>query len=291
MKKAVVVSLLLLAVLIALSSCSHIRKFDSCHPVNHPMSKWEGDAEGLHFELYIGDEEHEDFMVIDYGIKKISYLVFWHQNYASQMSLNDVRECTLDENESPTYQSPHLERSNWDIELIDETHCKFVSHGVGEIEDATSNIPELMMPTEIVMMRTQSELNKENFPEIEADESYGLCPTYRYGTQWISDDNKVIIENIKSGYNSTAGTSKVTFVEEPDSVYYIGFFELDHKAYLLKWEEETYFTASKFAHSKEEWQCEYFENYFVAQVIRSEHYDPGHILTFTLVDTPLDSNE
>ncbi len=291
MKKAVAASLLLIAVLLSLSSCIHIIKFDSCHPVNHPMSKWEGDAEGLHFELYIGDEEHEDFMVIDYGIQKISYLVFWHQNYLSQMSLNDVRECTLDENESPIHQSLNLKRSYWDIELIDETHFKFVAHGAVEIADVTSNIPELMMPNEIVMTRTQAEINKENFPQIERDESYSLCPTYRYGTQWVSDDNKVIIENIESRYNLSAGTSKVTFVEEPDSVYYIGFFELEHKAYLLKWEEETYFTASKFVHSKEEWQCEYFENYFVARVIRSEHYEPGHILTFTLVDTPLDSNE
>lgn len=79
MKKAVVFLSFLLVALLFLSSCSHIRKFDSSHPVNHPMSKWEGDAEGLHFELYIGDEEHNDFMIIDYGNKKISYLVWWHQ--------------------------------------------------------------------------------------------------------------------------------------------------------------------------------------------------------------------
>lgn len=292
MKKAVAVLSLFLAVLLSLSSCRHIRKYDSCHPVNQPMSKWEGDAEGLHFELYIGDEERKDFMVIDYGNKKISYLVCWHQNYASQMSINDVRESSVDENKSPVNQILNLRRGGWDIELIDETHFKFV-HGSVEIPDATCDIPEVMLPNEIVMTRTQSEIGNENFPQIEKDEAYDRCPTYRYGTQWVSDDNKVIIDNIESSGTYTAGTSKVTFADEPNSVYFIGFFELDYKVYLMKWEEDSllYFSKSEFVKSTEEWQCEYFENYFTARVVRSKHYEPGHILTFTLVETPLNSKE
>lgn len=289
MKKTVALLSFLLVVLLLVSSCSHIRKYDSCHPVNHPMSKWEGDADGLHFELYIGDEEHRDFMVIDYGNEKISYLVWWHQNYLSQMTINDIRESSLDENESPVHQVLNLRRGSWDIELIDETHFKFI-HGLAEISDAKSYIPEAMLPNEIVMTRIQSKIGDENFPSIEKDENYDFCPTYRYGTQWISDDNRIIIDNIESSGTYTAGTSKVIFADEPNAVYYIGFFELDHKAYLMKWEEDSlfYFSKSKFVKSTEEWQCEYFENYFTARVIRSEHYEPGHILTFTLVETPLE---
>lgn len=289
MKKAVVFLSFLLVALLFLSSCSHIRKFDSSHPVNHPMSKWEGDAEGLPFELYIGDEEHNDFMIIDYGNKKISYLVWWHQNYLSQMTINDIRESSLDESISPADQVLHLLRGSWNIDLIDETHFKFI-HGSAEFPDATNNIPEVMLPNEIVMTRTRWDLGNESFPQPKRDEAYDLCPTYRYGTQWVSDDNMITIDNIKSRGTYTSGTSKVTFAEEPNSVYYIGFFELDYKAYLMKWEEDSlfYFSKSKFANSTEEWQCEYFENYFTARVIRSEHYEPGHILTFTLVETPLE---
>ena len=288
MKKAVALLLFILTLFPSLFSCRDIRKFDSCHPVNHPMSKWEGDAKGVHFELYIGDKEHKDFMIIDYGNKKISYLVWWHQNHLSQMTINDIRESSLDENESHVHQVLHLRRGGWDIDLIDETHFKFV-RGSAEFPDATSNIPEVMLPNEIVMTRIQSKISNENFPSIEKDKAYDLCPTYRYGTQWVSDDNKIIIDNIESGGTYTAGTSKVIFAQEPSSVYYVGFFELDYKAYLMKWEEDSlfYFSNSKFVKSKEEWQCEYFENYFTARVIRSEHYEPGHILTFTLVETPL----
>lgn len=292
MKKAVAVLLLLLSAGLSLSSCMHIKKYDSCHPVNHPMSKWEGYAEGVQFELYIGDDEYKDFMVIDYGNKKISYLVRWHRNYASQISITDVRESFVDENKSPVKQTLNLPRGSWDIELIDEIHFKFVRGSV-KVPDATCDIPEVTLPSEIVMVRIPSEISSENFPQIEKDEAYDRCPTYRYGTQWISDDNKVIIDNIKSSGTYTAGTSKVTFVEEPNLVYLIGFFELDYKVYLTKWEQDSlfYFSKSEFLKSTEEWQCEYFENYFTARVVRSEHYDPGHILTFTLLETPLDSKE
>lgn len=285
MKKSVVLLSFLLVVLLLLSSCSYIRKYDTCHPAKQPMPKWEGDAEGLHFELYIGDEEHEDFMIIDYENKKLSYLVWWHQNYLSQMTINDIRESSLDESISPADQVLHLLRGSWDVELIDETHFELI-HGPEEFPDAICDTPEATLPNEIVMTRTLSDLGNENFPQIGRDEAYDLCPTYRYGTQWISDDNRVVINNIESSGTHTAGTSKVTFTEEPNSVYLIGFFELDYKACLMKWEEDSlfYFSKSNFASSTEEWQCEYFENYFTARVIRSEHYEPGHILTFTLVE-------
>ena len=224
MKKAVALLLFWVAVLLSLSSCSHIIKFDSCHPINHPMSKWVGDCTDIHMELYVFDDELGEYMVIDYGDKKISYLVWWHQNYFSQMSTRDVRESFIDENQASWRQDLHLSRDWWDVELIDETHFKLVKRDV-QISDIKCDIPELMLPNEVIMTRVETELTSEDIPQLEQDENYIFCPTYHYGTKWISDDNKVSFDGIKGD-----GTAKVTFAADPNSVYCIGFFEVNSKA-------------------------------------------------------------
>ena len=278
MKRVATALVFTLILSLLLSSCDYL-KFDTCHPTNQPMSKWEGDAEGLHFELYIGEGELEDFMVIDYGNKKIPYLVCWYKSYLTQMTVSDIRESVLNQ-EMPAYeQNPHLLMSAWNINLINET-CFKITNDPTPPSNIKCKIPELSLPKEIIMTRVENGLSEEDFSQIARDEAYDLCPIYRYGTQWVSDDNKVII-------NLVADTDiKITFAEEPNSAYHIYFSEVDYKAYLIKWEEYSlfYFSDQIFLSATEEWQCEYFENYFRARVIRSEHYEPGHIITFTLVE-------
>lgn len=184
-----------------------------------------------------------------------------------------------------TYFTP-INLKQYGFKEIDETHFKFTK---GEVQSSETkcDIPELMLPNEIIMTRTQSDLNEEEFPEIEKNDNYDFCPTYRYGTKWQSDDDQVVINNIDC-FGNLAGKSSVTFTTEPNSVYYIAFFEVNSKAYLVRWENDSLsdFSEQEFRKATEEWQCEYFENYFTAQVIRSNYYEVGHTISFTLVEIP-----
>ena len=287
MKKIVVLLMMLSTFFFQLTSCSHIRKYDSCHPVNHPMSKWEGDAEGLHFELYIGDEEHRDFMVVDYGNKKIFYLVWWHRDYASQMSIRDKREFIGDVEHS--YTNTHQAISYWNIDLVKEDCFKMSGHeGQGTIGEC--KIPELMLPNEVTMTRVLEGLFENDFPQIEQDDSYKFCPIYRRGTQWVSDDNQFEI-CIDTKPHSNDDISEVVFTADQNAKFFVKFFEVESKAYLIKQENESakFFTKYSFTSATEEWKCEYFEDYFLATVIRSEYYEPEHILTFTLLPSSTES--
>ena len=95
-------------------------------------------------ELYICDDD--DLMVIDYGEKKTTYYVWWHQNYLAQMSVRDMEAVS-----SGVYWN-HSAIGFWDVELVNET-CFKLTNG-----HTTS------LPTEITMTRVQTELSEEEIP-------------------------------------------------------------------------------------------------------------------------------
>ena len=143
MKKIIALAICLLF-LVSLTSCSSITKFEKCHPSQQQMTKWVGDCEELSIELYICDDD--DLMVIDYGEKKTTYYVWWHQNYLTQMSVRDMEAV------SSGVQEHHSAIGFWDVELVNET-CFKLTNG-----QTTS------LPTEITMMRVQTELSEEEIP-------------------------------------------------------------------------------------------------------------------------------
>ena len=277
-------AIILLFSLLSFCSCNNITKFNKWHPTQQYMSKWVSYSTQLHIELYIVDWELGDYMVIDYGDKEIAYIVMWHQNYLSQMSISDIRETSFNGSELDHLVDTHQKIYYYDVELISEDCFKLNKHSAYNLNE-NCEIPEWMLPNEIVMTRVATQLTEEDIPNIDLDENYGLCPGYRDGTQWISNDNQISID--MTGAGRTSGIGEVTFAEEADSRYYIGFFEVNSKAYLMKIEKDaTYsFCKDKLASATEEWKCEYFNNYFTAEVVRSDHYETGHIITFTLVET------
>lgn len=276
MRKNISILILLPFILLLLSSCSFITKFDKCHPTNQPMSKWVGSCNDIQFELYIADSDSdsEDIMIIDYGNKKLSYIVWWHGNYLSQMSINDVRVVYQQISDNSVHKT-HLNIGYWNIELVSQTCFKLIYYGVGR-RGGVSEIPELMLPEEVVMTRVATGLT-EPIPQIEPDENYGYCPAYRQGTKWVSDDNQISIDMVN------CGEGRVVFADDPNLQYYIGFFESNSKAYSVK-DQEDHYDILRYSFATEEWRCEYFEKYFTAEVVRSEHYETGHILTFNIIE-------
>ena len=268
MKKPLVFIAALIILLTSLTSCTYITKFDTCHPTNYPMSKWAGE----NIELYIVDNAIMDnpysIMIVDYGDKKISYNVWWHQNYLTCLSIRDTREGVYVEEEPPSYgENNYHYVSGWDIELIDETHCKLING---------PEFADLELPEEVILTRVATDLTKEDFPQIDIDERYSFCPTYYYGTKWRSDDGQFQVE-----IKSHSATGALTVASDTEAKLWMRFLESNSSVYVLK--ENTGLGYLNESDITEHWRCEYFENYFVATVIRSEYYEPGQVITFNRV--------
>lgn len=284
MKKKVTLLAVLFIFLFLLSSCDSYRaKYDTCHPTKQPMSKWVGDC----VEIYVLGSGRKSIMIVDYGVEKIHYLIYWHGDCLTRMSIRDCREAVSVLDEPDIMFDSHQSIANWQIELIDETCFKLKGHREEESE-GECEIPELMLQKDITMTRVATDLTEADIPQIEVNDDYNFCPAYRYDSQWISDDNQVSICMLGNG-----GAGEVTFATNPDTKSYVRFFEANSKCYLIKRDNKSWLDISpaKFKNASEEWKCQYSEKCFTAEVVRSEYYESGHILTFSLVETPQISKE
>ena len=141
---------------------------------------------------------------------------------------------------------------------------------------------------ELKFKLTKKNLKKEDIPELEFDPALDYCPVFFPGSEWLSDDGKVSIATktwsidspeFYAQEQSLAG--KATFLGENPEEYSVVFGQLDTKLYignLLSDQEDAICDRTL---AKEVWQCEYAEDHFVAEVIKSDRYPVGTILVFT----------
>lgn len=277
MKKTLAFFTVLIILLTSLTSCSNIEKHATCHPVSYPMSKWAGE----NIELYIVDpdimDNPKDLIFVDYGDKKLAYYAQWECNYQVILNICDIREFAFSE-KGKTYKNCNG-IARWDIELIDKTHCKLING---------PKYSEFGLPEEVILTRVATNLTKEDFPQIDIDEQYSFCPTYYYGTNWISDDSQFEVNFDILGFNSN-GVGIVNIDSNPEIKYYMYFLESNFSVYVSQ--KKTALGYLNESDITEHWQCEYFENYFVATVIRSEYYEPGQVITFNRVMPEEDATE
>lgn len=272
MKRLIALLFVLALLLASLTSCRYRGFNDSRHPSNQPMTKW--GAEGI--ELYVLGPDQRSFMIVDCNGKKMTYFVTYGYG---QIVVDDVHPLYY-KLETGEVEKGLITITLWNISLKTETKFKLYD-GVIDVPGGGYDIPELMFAEELDFVRIATNLTEEDIPKIKIDEQYGLfCPKYRPVTQWISDDQQMTMDRRICQLTS-----------DPDTQFYINFFESNSSAYLTKITDENKRddTSSLVSQSTEEWKCEYFEDYFLATVVRSEYYEPGHVLTFTLLPPSTES--
>jgi len=260
---------------------------------NQPMSKWV--AEGI--ELYVLNCGPTDtdatrrvddaFMITDFGDTKMFYDVRIYPECENRygISISDIHGTSEYLVHSPKNDTSRYPIHNGYLEPISETQFQVALYNC-EIKGGGYDIPELMFPKEIIFTRVAENLTEEDIPKIEINQQYEFCPTYRRYSRWVSDDFKMTLS--VGSFVSTDKVVKCQVTTDPDVCFCVDFFESNSSAFLTKTTEENLrfrveSLETSISNSSEEWQCEYFENYFLATVIRSEYYETGHIITFTLL--------
>lgn len=257
-------------------------------PWCQPMTKWA--AEGI--ELYVlqtaGDEKsvYDAIMIAHYGDTRMFYDVSIHPYHIEKgygMTISDIHE-TASYLSEPSVSSPSRFPIYYgDVEPISDTEFR-VTLSDCEIFGGGYDIPELMFPKELTFTRVAENLTEADIPEITLDQQYEFCPTYRAYSRWISNDLQMtlyvyVLTNVDK-------RTKCQLSGDSDVSFYVNFFESSSSVFLTKITEENVNAPDKSlitSNSGEEWRCEYFEDYFLATVIRSEYYEAGHVLTFTLL--------
>ena len=266
-------------------------------PWNRPMSKWTADGVELYILNDCGPTDvnpsafvNDAFMIVHYGDTEIVYKVGIYSAHTKKgyvMYISDGRE-TIMYTSSYSKNPPHIYTlSAGNIETISETEFSVTLIRPPEISGGGYDIPELMLPEEITFTLAAENLTEADIPEIHRDEQYQFCPTYRTYSEWISDDLKLFL--YVSVYSDTDKRVRCRFNDGSGVSFYVNFFESNSSAFLTKITEENQNVndVSLIVNaSGEQWECEFFEDYFVATVIRSEYYEVGQILTFNLLLPP-----
>ena len=73
---------------------------------------------------------------------------------------------------------------------------------------------------------------------------------------------------------------EVTILGDTETKMYMKFHEYNSMAYLGQFEDDSAFSRIDVRQTKEQWHCEYYEDYFIATVVCSERYSPGQIFRF-----------
>lgn len=252
------------------------------------MTKWEADG----YELYIDEDLGLDNVFIchlDDG-RTMTYSACIDVLYS--ITMVDPRKPLIEmpQGESSSYkyylfyyQFGHFE---YDINFFRTSlTLKYIGNDDGvSPEWLWEGAPE----KELKFKLTKKNLKKEDIPEVEFDPALDYCPVFFPGSEWLSDDGKVSIAaetcsidppDFYARMRSFAG--KATFLGENPEEYSVVFGQLDTKLYignLLSDQEDAICDRTL---AEEVWQCEYAEDHFVAEVIKSNRYPVGTILVFT----------
>ena len=267
MKKAFALLLLLSILLVTLSSCNLF--WMDKHPANQEMTKWEGDG----LELYIG-QLGQDRLLINRGSEKWVFDVTWHGNGLAIMGLADTRRPTVPED--MRFAPEHIFVAGYIVSLRPNGTALLTYQG-------DASYYKGLFPEKAKLRKTAENLTIEDFPLVDNKEndSYRFCPIYHFGTNWISDDGNVRISMFDSN------NIRTTFSGEEDWLY-SEFIELDSMFYAGERKKDLPYNLPLSA-MQEHWQCEYFEDYFIATVIQSERYETGETITFRKEISPTKS--
>lgn len=253
-----------------LCSCNMLSR--KCHPTKFPMSKWEADG----IQLYILEENinnGKDLLFIDSGETTLVFDVIWHGNGLWQLEALDRRVPTVKGDSTCNEELRPHSFGAFELKILDENSCTL------EIS-SPSSIPEEVITNKIVLHRTTMDLSKDDIARIQNDAKYDFCPTYRYGSKWISEDKQISVEVLQQKH-AELGIGEVVFADSPDAKFYMKFLEYGSMAYI----GEIGTLHFDVRQAKERWKCEYFKDYFMATIISSEYYQTGHILRFERCNT------
>lgn len=283
--KRLVVSLIVTVILITftLCSCSPVYQY-SISPESQPMSKWEADG----FELYITDL-YKGLLICYFTEKTIAYDVYFSAGNSIQLMDRRPQDVVFEDNVlySDAYEKPGYTVAIGSYHPSSKTKCTMT------IEGSPVKTSCFSKEQELVFRRTATDLTAYQIPTIEIDANFTNCPIYSIGSKWISHDGNITIdiEGQLRPYKSYA-IGKIAINGQTDENIYIAFNEIDSVAYLGNLTTPKSFPLRYDTQlASDQWKCEFFEDYFVATVICSNYYEPGDILTFTLVRTPTNSTE
>ena len=264
MKKLIVVVCLFALLLSSLTSCG-LLIIVNWTPDRQPMSKWVADG----IELYVLEDNADSFMIVNYGDTQMFYRFRFSYRAGPPFSIDDIRKYS------------YHEIASGDFLLISDAKFKVTMYD-STVFGGGHNLPELMFPKEIIFTRVATDLTEEDIPQIAIDPQYSFCPIFSETSKWVSDDLQMTLINNEP----LLGQQKCQLASDPNTQFHVNFFESNSSAYLTKITEENKSSSETsliVSQSTEEWACEYFEDHFLATVIRSEYYEPGHVLTFTPV--------
>ena len=263
-----------ISILLSVILCGCNLTKNEWHPIKSVMSKWEGDG----IELYILDDDinnGKDLIFIDSGDGKLVFDVLWQGNGLWNLEMLDRR---MPKNEDGSTLDGDLHEhtaGSFGLTILKEGSCLLKPY-------VTCHIPENMLSDKIVLQRTVTDLNPEDIPEIKLNDKYGFCPTYRYGSQWLSEDEQISI-SILPQKKAELGIGKILFDKEPNADLYIKFHEYNSMAYVGGFSENTHNFYVNIRDAQEQWQCEYFEDYFTATVVCSGRYPTGQVIRFNRI--------
>jgi hypothetical protein len=144
-----------------------------------------------------------------------------------------------------------------------------------------------LFPSEdVIFRRTEVNLTEDDIPrpEIEKDESN---PIFKIGSQWKNDTGLTIdmpkeyIRRLPEYTEYFYPIGKVNNLPYSNQEFSIIFSIFDSRAYIVSTPEQ--YSVYDITTAQEVWDCEFFEDYFIATVQESPYYEPGTILRFSLI--------
>lgn len=268
MSKKFKLLLIILSSVITLSSCNLTKT--EWHPTRFPMSKWEGD----NLTLYILNQDINngtDLILIDLGEEKLTFDVWWHGNGLWNLDIIDRNVPTTENAPQLSGISERRSVGSFDLKILDEKHSELRVY-------SPEDIPEDFFPNDkIVLECTATDLKKEDIPIIDTND-YSFCPTYCYGSLWLSEDKQISIK-ILPQKKAEHGIGEVTFSNDPNVVEYMKFARFNSSAYIGEFGENELFYFN-IRNANEEWKCEYSEDSFIATVVHSHRFKQGEVFSF-----------
>ena len=270
----------------SLSGCL-IRNYDKLAH-NFPMTKWEADG----YELYIGDN-------IELGGVLVCHLKDGRTvTYTADIGMFGI---TIADTRKPIFEVPpftgevskyyQLGYFKYNIGFFRSSFTmKYYSNNDGlSPEWLWDGAPE----EELKFKLTKRGLKKDEIPKVEFDSALDYCPVFYPGQEWLSDDEKVSIrtetaesrkvsESDELYYYRQPFAGKAIFSGESSEEHDVVFGQLDTKIYigsLLPGETDS--TICDRSIAEEIWECEYFEDGFIARVIKSQRYEIGTVINFS----------
>ncbi len=291
MKKFVCMIFLAVSLLVTSTSCVLSDFLDTLwenqnriEPANQIMTKWEAED----FELYI-TRQGAGLLIWNRDDKEIAYDIELWGNFSTGYYgfLFDRRQQYVDFDYYAEKKVLGDEAYEYQGYLVSFLYYEPVNDTTFllEFQDA-SFVTNSLSEKKLRFQRTATGLTSDDVPDIAPSKEYENCPIYFLGSKWISEDNGIVIEMEKEFefitpifHRCPIGT--ITILDSEKTNMQIIFSETDAQAYVGTLSTQDPQTKPyDITQASHIWQCEFYEEYFLATVISSDRYDEGTTIKF-----------